>query len=119
MILSIFFYSIFNSGMFLKFCLLCKSVYVKFNCLLFLIISQCSYWKIILSSLPQGSVLGPLLFLMYIKNLADGLNSICKIFADDMSIFSEVFNKYKTQRDLNNELSIIVNGYSSGKCISI
>ena len=29
---SIFFYTIFNSGMFLKFCLLCNFVYVKFHC---------------------------------------------------------------------------------------
>ena len=68
---------------------------------------QCSSWKIIFSDVPQGSVLGPPLFLIYINNLANSLNSICKIFADDKSIFSKAFDKDKCQRDLNNDLSII------------
>ena len=68
---------------------------------------RCSSWKIILSGVPQDSVLGPLLFLIYINELLNGLNSICKIFADDTSIFSEVFDKHESQRDLNNYLSII------------
>ena len=48
-----------------------------------------SKWTNILPGVPQGSVLGPLLFLIYINNLSDGLKSICKIFADDMSLFAQ------------------------------
>ena len=69
--------------------------------------SQCSSWKIILSGVPQGSVLVPLLFLICINDLPNGLDSICKIFADDTSIFLKVFDKDKSQRDFNNDLSII------------
>ena len=41
----------------------------------------------IYSGVPQGSVLGPLLFLIYINDLTDDIKSNMKLFADDSSLF--------------------------------
>ena len=52
-------------------------------------------------------MLGPLLFLIYINDLPDGLTSLCKIFADDTSLFSKVHNINKSANELNGDLEKI------------
>ena len=55
---------------------------------------------------PQESVLGPL-FLIYINDLPSGINSLCKIFADDQCLFSEVYDIHKSASKLNDDLEKI------------
>ena len=49
------------------------------------------------------------LFLIYINDLPDNIQSSCKIFAADTSLFSHVSGKYKSQVELNNDLQVICN----------
>ena len=47
---------------------------------------QSSSWANVKAGVPQGSILGQLLFLIYINDLSDDLSSNTKPFADDTSL---------------------------------
>ena len=44
----------------------------------------------ITSGVPQGSVLGRLLFLAYINDISDNLSSSCRLFADDCILYRDI-----------------------------
>ena len=66
-----------------------------------------SDWQKILSGVPQGSVLGPLLFLIYINDLTDNISSNIKLFADDSSLFIKVQDIDTAHSLLNSDLDKI------------
>ena len=68
---------------------------------------KCSDWKLVAAGVPQGSVLGPLFFLIYINDLVDDLSSEAKLFADDTLLFTIVYDEAIAADQFNRDLSII------------
>ena len=68
---------------------------------------QFSSWKPILAGVLQGSILDPLLFLIYINDLPNGLKSDARLFADDTSLFTLVKDKNESTSIRNNDLLLI------------
>ena len=66
---------------------------------------QVSDWPDVRAGVPQGSILGTLLFLIYINNLSEGLSSNAKLFADDTSLFSVIHDSNTSALELNSDLA--------------
>ena len=62
-------------------------------------------WSDVKASVQQGSILGPLLFLIYINNLSEGISSNAKLFST--SLFSVIRDSNASTTELNNDLAKI------------
>ena len=63
-----------------------------------------SDWAPVLSGVPQGTVLGPLLFSVYINDISSDIESEIRLFADDCVCYREIKDEedtVKLQRDID------------------
>ena len=65
--------------------------------------------------LPQGTVLGPLMFLVYINDINEGVTSSVRLFADDCVIY-KLIKTPKHDEQLQNDLHKIIEWTNEGKC---
>ena len=68
---------------------------------------QTSSWRPVIAGVLQGSILGPLLFLVFINDLPNEFKSSVKLFADDTSLFTIVKDRNESANTLNNDLLLI------------
>ena len=80
---------------------------------------RCSEWAAISAGVPQGSVLGPLFFLIHINDLVENVTCDAKMFADDTSLYSAVTDENKTAEDPNRDLESVRLWAWQWKCILI
>jgi len=66
---------------------------------------QHSSWVTVTAGVPQGSVLGPLLFLIYINDIIRCISHVnTRLFADDTCMFVEVDNRHEAAANMNDDL---------------
>jgi len=68
-----------------------------------LVQGSCSSWNTVTSGVPQGSVLGPLLFLLYVNDIPSLIHCKSKLFADDIKLWQPIKN-YGDNSQLQNDL---------------
>ena len=68
---------------------------------------ETSSWQNIYGGVPKGFVPGPLVILIYINDLPNGLTSMCKIFADGTPLFLKGNGKINSDSQLKSDLAKI------------
>lgn len=76
-----------------------------------------STWEKIAAGVPQGSILGPLLFLVYINDLLEGIQSNARVFADDTSLFHTSHDPTTSTNILNQDLATITSWANQWKMV--
>ena len=81
-----------------------------------------SDWKSVTSGVPQGSVIGPILFLLFINDLPGSISAKCKIFADDTKLYHPIVS-LTDQAVLQNDIENLMLwsqewllGFNENKC---
>ena len=84
-----------------------------------LINGKSSSQKPVSAGVPQGSVLSPLLFLIYINDISDDLTGLARLFADDTSLSHSSADKHQIELILNEDLQKLSDWAKNGLIFSI
>ena len=68
---------------------------------------QYSSWTPVLSGVPQGTVVGPVMFLIYINGISRSITSKTKLFADDMKVYRVLISTEEDAKELQNSFGIL------------
>ena len=69
---------------------------------------EASSWRDVLSGIPQGSVLGPVLFICYVNDMPETVQSMIRMFADDTKVFAQS-NTNEQCQNLQSDLNTLQN----------
>ena len=73
--------------------------------LLLYVIYYCSDWSLIISGVPQGTILGLILFIVYINDISTNITSTVKSYTDDIKIYCVINEPDKDISALRLDLS--------------
>ena len=99
--------------------LMCFEDYLNDRNQKILINGKSSSQKPVSADLPPGSVLGPLLFLIYINDISDDLTGLVRLFADDTSLSYSSADKHQIELILNDDLQKLSDWAKNGLLFSI
>ena len=82
-----------------------------------------SSWATVKSGVPQGNILGPILFLIYVSDISAKITSQIKLYADDTKLYREISDKTLNIQTLQSDLAHLHEWsktwqlpFNSGKC---
>ena len=85
----------------------------------FVVVGDCkSETKDVLAGTAQGSRLGPLLWILYVNDIIENLESEVLLFADDTSLMATADDPFETSQILNRDLQKILSGLLIAKLLS-
>ena len=79
---------------------------------------EVSSWKSVLRGVPQGSVLGPILFLVYINDSEEGVTGKILKCADDTKLFRKT-KEIGDKQNIQDDIDTLVKWSENGRCYSI